>query len=122
MINSRFATSSDYAAAIGLSDSGDLLRLYYEGGRLPSPPGGFFMVLRVQTEDDGSGSVILECAASSLRYRLKVPKATRTERKRIREAMGGGAEPKCPRHIDQFLVRMRNDLLCPKCGVKYAKA
>mgnify|MGYP004236405905 FL=1 len=122
MTNSRSASSSVSDAAMGLSNSLDLLRLYYEGGRLPSPPGGFFMVLRVQTEDDGSGSVLLECAASSLRYRLKVPKATRTERKRIRDAMGEGAEPKCPRHVDQFLVRMRNDLLCPKCGVKYAKA
>lgn len=122
MTNFRSPTSSVSDAAIGLSDSGDLLRLYYEGGQLPSPPGGFLMVLRVQSEDDGSGSLILECAASSLRYRLEVPKATRTERKRIRDAMGEGAEPKCPRHVDEFLVRMRDDLLCPKCGVKYAKA
>ncbi|SVD08465.1 uncharacterized protein METZ01_LOCUS361319 [marine metagenome] len=122
MTNSRSASSSISDAAMGLSNSLDLLRLYYEGGQLPSPPGGFLMVLRVQPENDGSGSVILECTASSLRYRLDVPKATRTERKRVRDEMGEGAEPKCPRHVDQFLIRMRNDLLCPKCGVKYAKA
>ena len=122
MTNSRSASSSISDAAMGLSNSLDLLRLYYEGGQLPSPPGGFLMVLRVQPENDGSGSVILECTASSLRYRLDVPKATRTERKRVRDEMGERAEPKCPRHVDQFLIRMRNDLLCPKCGVKYAKA
>ncbi len=122
MTNSRSASSSVSDAAMGLSNSLDLLRLYYEGGQLPSPPGGFLMVLRVQPENDGSGSVILECTASSLRYRLDVPKATRTERKRVRDEMGERAEPKCPRHVDQFLIRMRNDLLCPKCGVKYAKA
>ena len=122
MTNSRSASSSVSDAAMGLSNSLDLLRLYYEGGQLPSPPGGFLMVLRVQPENDGSGSVILECTASSLRYRLDVPKATRTERKRVRDEIGERAEPKCPRHVDQFLIRMRNDLLCPKCGVKYAKA
>ena len=86
MTNSRSASSSVSDAAMGLSNSLDLLRLYYEGGQLPSPPGGFLMVLRVQPENDGSGSVILECTASSLRYRLDVPKATRTERKRVRDA------------------------------------
>ena len=51
-----------------LSDEKDLLGLYYEGNRLPSPAGGFLMVLRVQPEDDGSGSILLECNTSSLRY------------------------------------------------------
>ena len=122
MTNSRPATSSLSDASLGIPNPDDLLRLYYEGGQLPSPPGGFLMVLRVQPEDDGSGSILLECTASSLRYRLDVPKATRAERKRVRDGMDEGAEPKCPRHADQLLVRMRNDLVCPKCGVRYAKA
>ena len=65
-----------------LPDEDSLLRLYYDGGRLPSPSGGFLMVLGVRPEDEGSGSILLECTASSLRYRMRVPKATRSERKR----------------------------------------
>ena len=105
-----------------LPDEDSLLRLYYDGGRLPSPSGGFLMVLGVRPEDEGSGSILLECTASSLRYRMRVPKATRSERKKVRAMIDEGSDPKCPRHQDQLLVRKRNDLACPSCGVLYAKA
>ncbi len=105
-----------------LPDEKNLLRLYYEGGRLPSPTGGFLMVLRVRSEDDGSGSILLECSAASLRYLLRVPKATRTERSKVTAMIKEGFEPQCPRHEHQLLVRVRNDFLCPRCGVRFAKA
>jgi hypothetical protein len=105
-----------------LPDEDNLLCLYYEGGRLPSPSGGFLMVLGVQAEAEGSGSVFLECTSSSLRYRMSVPKATRSERKKVRDLIDEGGEPECPRHQEQPLVRIRHDLACPRCGVRYAKA
>jgi hypothetical protein len=112
----------DEDAPLPLSDEKGLLRFYYEGNRLPSPTGGFLMVLRVQPEDNGSGSILLECNSSSLRYRLNVNKATRTERTNVREMVDEGREPKCPRHVDQLLIRVKNDFLCPLCGVRFAKA
>ena len=114
------AAESDQRLAVPDEDS--ILRLYYDGGRLPSPSGGFLMVLGVRPEDEGSGSILLECTASSLRYKVSVPKATRSERKRVRGMINGGSDPKCPRHQDQLLVRIRHDLACPSCGVRYAKA
>ena len=105
-----------------LPNADALLVLYYDGGRLPSPSGGFLMVLGVQAEDDGSGSMLLECTSSSLRYEMSVPKATRSERKKVRDMIAEGSDPKCPRHQDQLLTRIRHDLACPRCGVRYAKA
>jgi hypothetical protein len=107
---------------LSLADEDSLLCLYYDGGRLPSPSGGFLMVLGVQPEADGSGSVFLECTSSSLQYRMSVPKATRAERKKVRDLIDEGRDPECPRHQAQFLTRIRHDLACPKCGVRYAKA
>lgn len=109
-------------APLPLSDEKALRMLYYEGNRLPSPTGGFLMVLRVQPEDDGSGSILLECNSSSLRFRLNVNKATRGERSKVKEMIVEGREPRCPRHIDQLLIRVRDDFLCPLCGVRFAKA
>ncbi len=105
-----------------LPEEDSLLRLYYEGGRLPSPSGGFLMVLGVRSEEEGSGSILLECTSSSLRYQMRVPKATRSERKKVRAMIDEGSDPKCPRHQGQFLVRIRHDLACANCGVRYAKA
>lgn len=107
---------------LSLSDEDSLLRLYYDGGRLPSPSGGFLMVLGVRPEEDGSGSILLECTSSSLRYQMSVPKATRSERKKVRAMIDEGTDPNCPRHQSRFLVRIRHDLACPDCGVRYAKA
>ena len=38
-----------------------LLGLYYEDVSLPSPAGGIFQILRVKSEDDGSGIMLLDC-------------------------------------------------------------
>ncbi len=105
-----------------LPDEDGLLCIYYGGGRLPSPSGGFLMVLGVRPEDEGSGSILLECTSSSLRYQMSVPKATRSERKKVRAMIDEGGDPKCPRHQGQLLVRIRHDFSCPRCGVRYAKA
>ena len=107
---------------LSLPDEEGLLGLYYDGGRLPSPSGGFLMVLGVLPEDDGSGLVLVECTASSLRYQMNVPKATRTERKKVRDMIAEGTDPKCPRHHGELLTRVHHDLACPRCGVRYAKA
>ncbi len=105
-----------------LPDEDSLLGLYYDGGRLPSPSGGFLMVLGVQPEAEGSGAVFLECTSSSLRYRMSVPKATRAERKKVRDLIDDGRDPECPRHQGQLLTRIRHDFACARCGVRYAKA
>jgi hypothetical protein len=107
---------------LSLPDEEGLLGPYYDGGRLPSPSGGFLMVLGVLPEDDGSGLVLLECTASSLRYHMNVPKATRTERKKVRDMIAEGSDPQCPRHRGELLTRIRHNLACPRCGVRYAKA
>lgn len=122
------STSKDESVAaksgqrLSLSDEDSLLSLYYDGGRMPSPSGGFLMVLGVHPEAEGSGSVLLECTSSSLQYRLTVPKATRAERKKVRDLIDEGGEPECPRHQGELLVRIRHDFACPRCGVRYAKA
>jgi len=105
-----------------LPDEDGLLRIYYDGGRLPSPSGEFLMVLGVQPENEGSGSILLECTSSLLRYQMRVPKATRSERKKVRDMIDERIDPKCPRHEGQLLTRTRHDLACPRCGVRYAKA
>ena len=107
---------------LDLADEDGLLDLYYDGGRLPSPSGGFLMVLGVQPEPDGSGAVLLECTSSSLRYRMGVPKATRAERRKVRDLIDEGGDLECPRHQGQLLTRIRHDFACPRCGVRYAKA
>lgn len=106
-----------------LEDERERLEAYYEGRRMPSPMGGHLDPIRVQMEDDGSGTVILECTSSSLRFALPVKKATRTERRKVREMQDEDREPACPRHgADQLLVRVGKDLACPRCGVRYGKA
>ncbi len=120
--HSDLGVAAESNQCLTLPDEDGLLCLYYDGGRLPSPSGGFLMVLGVRPEDEGSGSILLECTASSLRYQMSVPKATRSERKKVRAMIDEGNDPKCPRHQGQFLVRIRHDLACANCGVRYAKA
>lgn len=111
---------------LSLDDNEELdaiLEAYYEGRRVPSPVGGHLDPIRVQLEDDGSGTVIFECSSSSLRFSLSVKKATRTERRKVREMKDGEQDPSCPRHgPDTLLVRVGRDLVCPRCGVRYARA
>ena len=100
-----------------------LLQRYYEGNRLRSPMGGFLEPLRVRPEDDGTGTVLFECSTSSLRFSLAVPKATRTERKKVKEQQEDDLEPTCPRHDDppRALQRVGDHLVCPACGVRYGR-
>lgn len=106
-----------------LENREEVLDAYYEGRRPPSPMGGHLDPIRVQMEDDGTGTVIFECSSSSLRFFLPVKKATRTERKKVREMRDGEQVPTCPRHgADQPLMRVGSELVCPRCGVRYGKA
>ncbi|GMR14222.1 MAG: hypothetical protein BMS9Abin29_2463 [Gemmatimonadota bacterium] len=106
-----------------VKDEETLRQLYYAGAQLPSPMGGFLEVLHVQAEEDGSGTVIFECLSSSLRFRLPLKAATRTERKTVRDRIDAGMEPECPRHEGgRRLHRVGRNLICPACGVRYAKA
>ena len=116
------SVAAESGQRLTLPDEDGLLCIYYDGGRLPSPSGGLLMVLGVHPELEGSGSVLLECTTSSLQYRMSVPKATRAERKKVRDLIDEGGDPKCPRHEGQRLTRIRHDFACPKCGVRYAKA
>jgi len=100
-----------------------LLKQYYAGQRMESPNGGFLMLLGISSGEGGVAIAIFECSASSLRYELVIPKATRGERKRVKEVIDAGDDPDCPRHGPGVrLVRAGRDLVCNECGVAYAKA
>jgi hypothetical protein len=89
---------------------------------MPSPMGGFLELLRVRTEDDGTGTVIFECSASSLRFALRIPAATRNEKAGIKEQQEAGDDPVCPRHQPPLkLQRVGPVLMCHLCGVRYGK-
>jgi hypothetical protein len=100
-----------------------LLRRHYAGQRLASPMGGFLEPLRVRSEDDGSGTALFECSTSSLRFALPIPKATRTERQKVKGQQDAGEDPTCPRHDDppRRLQRVGSHLVCPACGVRYGR-
>lgn len=99
-----------------------LLKAYYAGQQLPSPMGGFLMLLGIRPGPDGGAAALFECSASSLRYTLQIPKATRSERSAVREVQDAGEDPDCPRHgPGQRLVRAGPHLVCQLCGVSFAK-
>lgn len=109
--------------ALQLDNEKQLLNKYYAGHQMESPNGGFLILLGVRHADDGSAVGIFECSVSSLRYELVIPKATRTERKKVRDSIDAGDDPDCPRHgHGTRLVRAGKDLVCMACGVAYAKA
>jgi hypothetical protein len=109
--------------ALQLDNEKQLLKQYYAGLQIPSPNGGFLMLLRVRGNDDGSAVAIFECNVSSLRYEVTIPKATRTERKKVKDELDAGGDPECPRHgPGHRLVRAGKDLVCTSCGIPYAKA
>ena len=109
--------------ALELPDQKAQLKRYYHGARMPSPMGGFLEPLRVRTESDGSGTVILECSASSLRFALAIPVTTRSEKRKIKKSQADGNDPTCPRHDPpQWLNRVGPYLVCPLCGVRYGRA
>lgn len=106
-----------------LPDQKAQLKRYYRGARMPSPMGGFLEPLRVRTEDDGAGTLILECSASSLRFALRIPAATRREKRTIKNSQNDGNDAVCPRHVpSQWLNRAGPYLVCPLCGVRYGRA
>lgn len=105
-----------------LADDKVLLRAYYGGQQMPSPNGGFLMLLGVRAKDDGGATAVFECSVSSLRYHMSIAKATRSERAKVKEAQGAGSDPDCPRHgPGQRLVRAGKSLVCTVCGVVYGK-
>ena len=84
--------------------------------------GGFLEPLRVRVEKDGSGTALFECSASSLRFELRLPKASTTERKKVKEAQDEGIEPDCPRHPSGTrLQRVDRYMVCPLCGVRFGR-
>lgn len=90
---------------------------------MPSPSGGFLMPLGIRPTDKGSAIGIFECSVSSLRYELEIPKATRTERKTVKDEIEAGRDPDCPRHgPGTRLTRAGKQLVCRACGVAYGKA
>jgi hypothetical protein len=110
------------ANPIPLARDKKVLRRYYAGERLRSPLGGYLDVLGIREGEGGNGRVLLECNASSLRFVLVVPKATRAEVQMVKEALEAGDDPVCPRHGPyQRLSRSGRHWACPLCGVAYAK-
>ena len=106
-----------------LDDEKQLLKQYYAGRQMLSPNGGFLILLGLRIGDDGAAVGIFECSVSSLRYEISIPKATRTERKNVKDVVVSGGEPDCPRHgMGTRLVRAGKDLICRGCGIAYAKA
>jgi hypothetical protein len=100
-----------------------LLKAYYANAHLPSPMGGFLEPLTVRQESNGSGTILLECSTSSLRFELSVPKANKQEKARVKAAQEAGEIPLCPRHEDpaQRLQRIGGRLVCPRCGVRFGR-
>ena len=108
--------------ALKLKNAKELLSRYYDGAQIPSPNGGFLMQLGIRQGDKGTAVAMFECSASSLRYEVTIPKATRTERKKVKDVLDAGDDPDCPRHGNGFrLVRAGKDLVCNQCGVAYAR-
>ncbi len=84
--------------------------------------GGQLDLLGVREGEGGVGWVLLECNVSSLRYVLTIPKATRTERAKVKEAIEGGEELTCPRHgAFHRLSKSGRNWVCQDCGVVYGK-
>lgn len=105
-----------------LDNQKQLLKRYYLGQQMESPNGGYLMLLGVRPVESGGAVAIFECSASSLRYELPIPKATRAERRNVKEVVDAGGDPDCPRHgAGQNLVRAGKDLVCTACGVAYGK-
>jgi len=106
-----------------LDNEKQLLKQYYAGQQMESPNGGFLILLGIRTNAGGAALGIFECSVSSLRYEIGIPKATRTERKKVKEVIDAGGDPDCPRHgFESRLARAGKDLVCHSCGVAYAKA
>jgi len=109
--------------AFPLDNVKQLLKYFYAGQQLPSPDGGVLILLAIRQAEKGTAVAFFECSSSSLRYRLDIPKATRTERKHVKDEMDAGEDPDCPRHgPGHRLVRAGKDLVCSLCAIPFAKA
>ena len=110
------------ADALRMEKGKQLLKHYYAGQRMESPNGGFLILLGISPQKGGTAMGVFECSASSLRYEIVIPKATRTERKKVKDVLQAGGDPDCPRHGPDFrLVRAEKNLVCSHCGVPYAR-
>ena len=120
---SRNLGARDLVDVLQLDNQKQLLKHYYAGQQMASPNGGFLIPLGIRSDGSGPATAFFECSVSSLRYELTIPKATRTERKKVRDVMDAGEDPDCPRHGPGMrLVRAGRDLVCTACGVAYARA
>jgi hypothetical protein len=105
-----------------LDDAKRVLKQYYAGAQMDSPNGGFLMLLGIRPNEGGTALGLLECSVSSLRYEIEIPKATKTERKKVKDVLDAGDDPDCPRHgPGTRLVRAGKNLVCDSCGVAYAR-
>ena len=110
------------AEAKRIEKARQLLKEYYAGQRMESPNGGFLILLGIRPHLSGTAVGVFECSASSLRYEIVIPKATRTERKKVRDVLQQDGDPDCPRHGPDFrLARAGKNLVCSRCGVAYAR-
>ena len=110
------------ANALQLDNEKQLLKQYYAGQQIESPNGGFLIRLGVRPREDGAATAIFECNISSIRYELVIRKATRTERKKVKDALASDEDPVCPRcGSSARLVRAGKELVCPDCGVVFGK-
>lgn len=99
-----------------------LLEAYYNRARIESPEGGPLNALLVKSEEDGTGVVLFECLTSSLRYWVRIPKATRAERAAVKQQQAEGYDPTSPRAVPaDRLVRQGGHLVCPHTGVRFGR-
>ena len=109
--------------AMQVDNPKQLLKQYYAGAQMESPNGGFLMLLGIRPTESGTAVGLLECSVSSLRYQIVIPKATKTERKNVKDVLDAGDDPDCPRHgPGTRLVRAGKNFVCNSCGVAYARA
>lgn len=84
--------------------------------------GGQLDILGVREGEKGAGRVLLECNTSSLRFVLKIPKATRAEKTQVKEAVEAGKDPHCPRHGAYHpLSKSGKEWVCHLCAVGFGK-
>ena len=109
--------------AYPLDNVKQLLKNFYAGQQIPSPNGGYLLLLGIRPGENGACQAFFECSSSSLRYQMEIPKATRTERKKVKEILDSGDDPDCPRHgPGHRMVRAGKDVVCSLCGIPFAKA
>jgi hypothetical protein len=111
------------ANPIPLPKTKKVLESYYAGKRLESPLGGHLDILGIREGKTGLGRVLMECNTSSLRFVLRIPKATKAEKSKVKEMIEAGDDLFCPRHgEDRRLSKSGKNWICSLCGVSYGKS